>query len=90
VKETSVECLTVNALLSRNNVQKIDLLHIDCEGFDYVILSQFDFTTLRPRIVLFEKKHLTAQDLHAAKIMMELAGYKVAEMETDVFCLAEP
>lgn len=90
VKEAPVECLTVNELLSRNNVQKIDLLHIDCEGFDYVILRQFDFTTLRPRIVLFEKKHLTAQDLQAAKVMMELAAYKVEEMETDVFCLAEP
>ncbi len=90
VKEDSVECVTVDALLSRNNVQKIDLLHIDCEGLDYVILRQFDFTTLRPRIVLFEKKHLTAQDRQAAKIMMERAGYKVEEMETDVFCLAEP
>ena len=89
VKEASVECLTVNTLLSRNNVQKVDLLHIDCEGFDYVILRQFDFNTLRPRIVLFEKKHLTTQDLQAAKITMELAGYKVDEMETDVFCLAE-
>jgi FkbM family methyltransferase len=89
VKEASVECLTVNALLSRNNVQKIDLLHIDCEGFDYVILRQFDFTTVRPRIVLFEQKHLTAQDRQAAEIMMELAGYKVEEMETDVFCLAK-
>ncbi len=89
VKEAPVECLAVDALLSRNNVQKIDLLHIDCEGFDYVILRQFDFTTLRPRIVLFEKKHLTAQDRQGAKIMMELAGYKVEEMETDVFCLAE-
>jgi hypothetical protein len=90
VKEAPVECLTVNALLSRNNVQKIDLLHIDCEGFDYVILRQFDFATLRPRIVLFEKKHLTAQDLQAAKVMMEFAGYKVEEMETDVLCLAGP
>src|SRR5438094_5650 len=71
-------------------VLKIDLLNIDCEGFDYVILRQFDFTTLRPRIVLFEQKHLTAQDRQAAKIMMERAGYKVEEMETDVFCLAEP
>jgi len=90
VKEDSVECLTVNALLSRNNIQKIDLLHIDCEGFDYVILRQFDFTTLRPRVVLFEQKHLTAQDRQAAKIMMERAGYKVEEMETDIFCLAVP
>ncbi|HEY4256922.1 MAG TPA: FkbM family methyltransferase [Candidatus Udaeobacter sp.] len=88
VKETSVESLTVNALLSRHNIQKIDLLHIDCEGFDYVILRQFDFTTLRPRIVLFEQKHLTAPDRQAAKTMMELAGYKVEEMETDIFCLA--
>ena len=83
-----MECLTVDALLSRHNVQKIDLLHIDCEGFDYVILRQFDFTTLRPRIVLFEQKHLTVEDRQAAKIMMELAGYKVEEMETDIFCLA--
>ena len=89
VKETPVECLTVNALLSRNNIQKIDLLHIDAEGFDYVILRQFDFTTLHPRIVLFEHKHLTNQDRRAAKTMMELAGYKVEEMETDFFALAE-
>jgi len=62
---------------------------IDAEGFDYVILRQFDFTTLHPRIVLFEHKHLTNQDRRAAKTMMELAGYKVEEMETDFFALAE-
>jgi len=90
VKEDLVECLTVDALLSRHNVQKVDLLHIDCEGFDYVILRQFDFTTLRPHIVLFEHKHLAAEDRQAAKIMMEHAGYKVEELETDIFCLAEP
>jgi hypothetical protein len=90
VKEASVECLAVNELLSRNNIQKIDLLHIDCEGLDYVILRQFDFTTLRPRIVLFEQKHLTAEDRQAAKTMMQRAGYKVEQMETDVLCLAVP
>jgi hypothetical protein len=37
--------------------------------------------------VLFEKKHLTAQDRQAAKIMMENAGYQVHGMETDFFCL---
>jgi len=89
VKEASVECLAVNALLSRHNIQKIDLLHIDCEGFDYVILRQFDFTTFRPRMVLFEQKHLTAKDRQAAKIMMEHAGYGVEEMETDFFCLVK-
>ena len=88
VKETPVECLAVNALLSRNNIQKIDLLHIDAEGFDYVILRQFDFTTFHPRIVLFEHINLTNQDRRAAKTMMEFAGYKVQEMEADFFCLS--
>jgi FkbM family methyltransferase len=86
VKEAPVECVAVNALLSRNNIQKIDLLHIDAEGFDYVILRQFDFAILRPRIVLFEHKQLSADDRRGAKIMMDLAGYKVEEMETDCFC----
>jgi FkbM family methyltransferase len=88
VKETLVECLAVNALLSRNNIQKIDLLHIDAEGFDYVILRQFDFTTFHSRIVLFEHTQQSSQDRRAAKTMMELAGYKVEQMETDFFCLS--
>ena len=88
MKEASVECLTVSALLSRNSIKKVDLLHIDCEGLDYVILRQFDFGILHPRIVLFEQKHLAAQDRQAAKTLMELAGYKVEEMETDIFCRA--
>ena len=88
VKETPVECLAVNELLSRHNVQKIDLLHIDAEGFDYVILRQFDFTAFHPCVVLFEHTHLTNQDRRAAKTMMEFAGYKVQEMEADFLCLS--
>jgi FkbM family methyltransferase len=88
VKEIPVECLTVNALLCRNNIQKIDVLHIDAEGFDYVILRQFDFTAFHPRIILFEHKHLTNPDRLAARTMMKTAGYKVEEMETDFFCLS--
>jgi len=90
VKETPVECLAVNALLSRHNVQKIDLLHIDAEGFDYVILRQFDFTSFHPCVVLFEHTHLTNQDRRAAKTMMEFAGYTVQEMEADFLCLRRP
>jgi len=88
VKETPVECLAVNELLSRHNVQKIDLLHIDAEGFDYVILRQFDFTAFHPCFVLFAHTHLTNQDRRAAKTMMEFAGYTVQEMEADFLCLS--
>ena len=51
------------------------------------VLRQFDFTTLRLRIVLFEHKHPINQDRQAAKTMMDHVGYKVEEMETDCFCV---
>jgi hypothetical protein len=51
------------------------------------VLRQFDFTTLRLRIVLFEHKHPINQDRRAAKTMMDDVSYKVEEMETDCFCV---
>jgi len=58
IEETSVESVTVKELLNRNQIRQIDLLHIDAEGYDWIILRQFDFNLIRPRIVLFERKHL--------------------------------
>ena len=58
IEETSVESVTVKELLNRSQIKQIDLLHIDAEGYDWIILRQFDFNLIRPRIVLFERKHL--------------------------------
>ena len=58
IEETSVESVTVKELLNRSQIRQIDLLHIDAEGYDWIILRQFDFNLIRPRIVLFERKHL--------------------------------
>jgi FkbM family methyltransferase len=87
IEETSVESVTVKELLKRNQIKHIDLLHIDAEGYDWIILQQFDFNLLRPRIVLFERKHLTKEDQDASRSMMQNAGYQVKAMETDFFCL---
>lgn len=87
IEETSVESVTVKELLKRNQIKQIDLLHIDAEGYDWIILQQFDFNLIRPRIVLFERKHLNKKDQDAARGMMQNAGYQVKAMETDFFCL---
>ena len=47
-----VKCETLMSLLDRNRVTKLDLLHIDVEGFDYRILKQFDFIRYRPDVIL--------------------------------------
>ena len=77
VESDTVECLTVKELLKRNHINHIDLLHIDAEGHDWMILQQFDFNLVRPKIVLFERKHLNRRDQEAARKMMQDAGYQV-------------
>ena len=73
VESDTVECLTVKALLKRNHIEQIDLLHIDAEGCDWIILQQFDFNLVRPTVVLFERKHLNREDQEVARSMMENA-----------------
>ena len=74
-------------LLRRNQIKHIDLLHIDAEGCDWMILQQFDFDVVRPKIVLFEREHLDKQDQEAARNMMQKAGYEVKPVERDFLCL---
>jgi len=89
VESDTVECLTVKELLKRNDISHIDLLHVDAEGQDWIILQQFDFDVVRPKIVLFERKHLNRGDQEAARKMMQNAGYQVKAMEWDFLCLLE-
>ena len=86
VESVTVECLTVKELLRRNHIKHLDLLHIDAEGHDWIILQQFDFDFVRPKIVLFEHKYLNTEDQEAARKMMQSAGYQVKAMEMDFLC----
>lgn len=87
VESVTVECLTVKDLLRRNHIKHIDLLNIDAEGHDWIILQQFDFDRVRPKIVLFEREHLNREDQEAAREMMQNAGYQVKTREMDFLCL---
>ena len=56
---------------------------------DWIILQQFDFDRVRPKIVLFEREHLNRGDQEAARKMMQDAGYQVKAMEWDFLCVSE-
>lgn len=57
VKE-SIECISFQQLLQKYQIEKIDLLLVDTEGFDYDILKQVDFETLAPEILLYEHQYI--------------------------------
>jgi FkbM family methyltransferase len=66
IEETSLNGISINSLLSKHDITSIDLLHIDTEGYDYKILSQLDLQKFRPRIILYERKHLSSEEATSA------------------------
>jgi len=55
----AVHCEPLRDILARNRIRKIDLLHIDTEGYDYEVLKQVDLES-PPRVILYEHKHLSS------------------------------
>lgn len=41
--QEEVECATVTSLIKKHEIQKIDLVYIDVEGFDFEVIKLLDF-----------------------------------------------
>lgn len=83
--EVPIDCVPLQHILEKNNVQSLDVLHIDTEGFDYQVLRQFDLPRYLPRVVLFEHKHLSKADQDAADQLLIESGYSLTKISGDTF-----
>lgn len=79
-----VPTLPLTELLLRHGIPRVDLLHVDAEGHDWVILSQLDLNRYKPRAILFEHAHLSTADKQAARKF--LADYSFHDLGEDYFC----
>ena len=53
IQSEIVKCISYSQLLRDYNIDEIDLLLIDTEGYDYEILMDIDFSDVKPRIIRF-------------------------------------
>lgn len=70
----SVESLTLEDLMKRCNLEKIDLLKMDCEGCEYEVISKMSEDTLKCVGEIVLEFHDGPQQLPA---ILNKAGYKV-------------
>lgn len=86
-----VPTVTFESLLEKYSIRKLDLLQIDCEGYDAELLRMFPFHKLRPHFVRFESQHLSATQMRDLEAMMKDLGYSWIRERFDTFCeLLEP
>jgi FkbM family methyltransferase len=84
---SEVPCLTFESLCRRHGVDGLDLVVVDAEGFDYEIVKRIDFETYRPRMLIYEHRHLTAVQRAECKALLQRLGYETIEEYFDTWCL---
>jgi FkbM family methyltransferase len=57
IKSIDVDCLTINQLFEKHNIDTLDYLHIDTEGLDVHIISSIDFNKFKINNIIFEVIH---------------------------------
>jgi hypothetical protein len=55
-----VKCTTLNKLFQKYNLNKIDVLFIDAEGFDLEIIKSINYEKYDVRNILYEYRHIDA------------------------------
>ena len=83
IREMQVPCISVPELLKSLGPRPLDVLVTDTEGHDLIILRQFDFATLKPKLIVYESKHLSKADFESCEKMLTGFGYKVTHLQND-------
>lgn len=81
-----VEAATLGTLLGRHGVERVNLLQIDAEGFDYQIVRSAIASGLRPNVINYEHCHLSSADAVACKRLLYDAGYRFIDVGIDTLC----
>jgi len=87
IVEEDIECLPLQAVLDRNGVKAIDLIHIDTEGFDYKVLSQLDLRRYKPSAILFEHHLLPDEEFAKARKLLRVTGYRLLQFGNDILAV---
>lgn len=83
IEETLVNGATLKSVLNKNGIETIDLLHIDAEGYDWVVLSQVDLIKFTPKIILYEHKHLSIEEKNNSLEFLKDNNYSVFKLGSD-------
>lgn len=80
-----VKTIQFMELIQKYDVNEVDLLHIDAEGYDYEILKAINFSEIKPKIILFEHKHLKNEKYNESQDLLKKNGYILHKSRVDTF-----
>ncbi len=89
INKTSIPCTTLNLLLEKHQVQSLDVLLIDTEGYDAKILQSFDLHRYQPRLICYEHFHLNPDEKVDTEKHLQKYGYSTQENGYDTVAVLD-
>lgn len=83
IVELAVQATTINALLSKHGIERVDILQIDTEGYDFRILEMFDFARWQPELIHFENAFMTPEQRARVYLLLVAQGLRLLELGID-------
>jgi FkbM family methyltransferase len=90
ISEEKVMCISTSSMLRQNNIEKIDWLQIDTEGFDYEIIKMFNIDETRPTVISYENMHLSEEDKKSCIDYLISKNYKIRNFEGNTLAMRNP
>lgn len=85
---TEVMSITFEELCRRNNLDVIDILQIDTEGYDFEIIKTIDFERHAPKLLIYEHHHFTEETDRECLQFIQDKGYEFFKEGMDTWCLS--
>lgn len=90
LKTIRIPALTLDSLLSKHRIDRIDLLQIDTEGFDFEIIKMIDFNRIKPEIIHFENNFLNRFQKSECSRILSTQGYSLLNLGIDTVAYLQP
>ena len=79
-----VPTITLNSLLEKHSIKKIDLFSLDVEGYEIEVLKGFDLEKYRPKFLLIEVRDIKAIEAIIGKLYKKIAILHIGDAYSDI------
>lgn len=87
IEEIQVPTMTLNDLIKKHDIESVDILQIDTEGYDYNIIKMLFYTKIKPKVINYEHEHLNAKENAACKQLLLDNDYKFITYGRDILAI---
>jgi FkbM family methyltransferase len=84
-----VDCFPLETVVKRSGFDRIDVFVVDVEGYDAEIVRQIDFDGWKVRVLIFEHKLLSKEDMADCLALLDAHGFQRVQDRYDVIAVRE-